>query len=527
MPVLAVCLDAADRKMTFDWARAGELPTLAHLMDVGATAELRSPALHLPESVWPTVSTGCWPGKHGHYNFRVIRPNSYAQVPAPGRSYRRSIWELVAERGRRAVLVDVPYAGPLGDERVIQVGGWGLRGVVFPNSWPPDLLGDSIARHGRYPRWLWEDFDRSLRAERRHLRESVRVAGARTGLVRQMLDEHEWDLAVVPYWEVHSGAHAFHRYVDPGHLHHDADRAADLGDALLKIYKRIDQGLGELIAELPSDTELVVFSPYGLRPNSNGRMILPRVLEGLGYTVPRPAPPIARIAHFARAKLPWSVRRHVNARLSGAARMRMTERMFADSVDWSRTRAVAESEFGHGWIRINLQGREPQGTVEPGAAYERLCDEIAGELLALVDAETEKPAITEVVRTRELLDGPHVDELPDLLLRWTPDLVVRAARHPRLGVIEEDLRDLPKTEHTGEGFMVAAGPQIRRGAELRGATIVDLAPTLLYLLGLPIPDEMDGRVLEELIDPGTLEARPARREQIPWEDERWAPRRAA
>jgi predicted AlkP superfamily phosphohydrolase/phosphomutase len=315
--------------------------------------------------------------------------------------------------------------------------------------------------------------------------------------------------------------------VDPSHLHYDPDRAQDLGDALLKVYKQIDQGLAELIAALPSDTEVVAFSPYGLRPNSNGRMILPRVLEGLGYTVPRPAPPVARAAHFARATLPWSIRRHVNARLSDATRMRMTERMFADSVDWSRTRAVAESEFGHGWIRINLRGREPQGTVEPGADYERLCEEIAGELLSLVDAESEEPAITEVVRTRELLDGPHVDELPDLLLLWKPDRVLRAARHPRLGLIEEDMRDLPKTEHTAEGFMIAAGPQIRSGVELSGAGIVDLAPTLLYLLGLPTPEEMDGRVLDQLIDPETLERRPVRTEPIPWEDERWAAREAA
>jgi predicted AlkP superfamily phosphohydrolase/phosphomutase len=349
---------------------------------------------------------------------------------------------------------------------------------------------------------------------------------ARTGLLGELLEEHEWDLALAPYWESHSAAHIFHRYVDPGHLHNDSGRARELGDALLQIYRKIDQDLGNLLAGLPTETEVVVFSPYGLRPNSTGRMILPRVLEGLGYTVPRPAPPLARGAHLARRVFPWSVRRHVNALLSGETRARVTELMFADSVDWDRTRAVAESEYGHGWIRINLRGREPRGTVQPGADYERLCDEIAAELLALVEVESEEPAILEVLRTRELLDGPHVDELPDLLLRWTPDRVVRAARHPRLGVIEEDLRDMPKTEHTGEGFMIAAGPQIRRGARVE-CDIVDIAPTLLHLLGAPTPEEMDGRVLEGMIDPEALRARPARTEQIPWEDERWPPGEAA
>jgi hypothetical protein len=77
------------------------------------------------------------------------------------------------------------------------------------------------------------------------------------------------------------------------------------------------------------------------------------------------------------------------------------------------------------------------------------------------------------------------------------------------------------TEHTGEGFLIARGPSIRAGSQVDGAQLVDLAPTLLYLLDAPTPDEMDGRVLEELIDPGLLASRPAAREPIAWEDERW------
>lgn len=423
-------------------------------------------------------------------------------------------------------MVDIPYAQVLGDERVTQLSGWGMRGQMELQISPPELLEDAVALHGEYPGWLSEDFDRSLRSERRHLRESLRMVDAKTGVLEQMLSDHRWDLAVVVYWEAHNAAHMFHRYSDPSHLHHDPARAGEFGDALLQVYRRLDRGIGKLLAGASADTEVVVFSQYGLRSCTNGREIVPRLLERLGYTVPRFAPPLARAANAARSLFPWSIRRHVNARLSPEAKARMTERMFADSIDWRRTRAVVESEFGHAWIRVNLRGREPEGTVEKGSEYEALCDEIARELLSVVEPESGEPAITAVLRTRDLVDGPNVDELPDLLVRFTDDRMVTAVRHPRAGLVEEDLRDLPKTEHTGDGFLIAAGPQIRRGGRAEG-DIVDIAPTLLHLMGLPAPDEMDGEAIEGLIDPDALAERPPRREPIPWRAERWAEPEAA
>ena len=79
--------------------------------------------------------------------------------------------------------------------------------------------------------------------------------------------------------------------------------------------------------------------------------------------------------------------------------------VWEESVDWTTTRAWAEGEPGWGYVRINVRGREPQGTVDP-ADYRALCDEIAGELMKLVNADTDEPAIDEVAAPR----GPHRPE---------------------------------------------------------------------------------------------------------------------
>lgn len=523
MSVLAVSLDSTDHRLVSDWIAAGELPVLAALLERGSRAGLDSPGDLMPESVWPTLATGCNPGSHGHYNFRCIMPGTYEQVHAPGRSYRRSFWELLAERGRRVLLFDVPYADILGDDRVTQVLGWGQRGAIFRGSWPQGLIEELNARHGAHANWLDEGYDRSLRAERRFLDTALAMTERRTEAMLDLLDRTEWDVAVLDLWEVHNACHIFHRFTEPSHHAYDARRARVLGDALLKTYRAADDSLGALIEAAGPDADVIAFSSQGLRENTNGIELLPRLLERLGYQVPKPTTPTARFAHLARSTLPISIRRHVNRRLPIEVRMRLMARMWSDGIDWPRTRAVAESEHGHGWIRINLRGREPGGIVEPGAEYRVLWDELAADLRALRNDETGEPAVAEIMHPTDILEGDRTGELPDMLIRWSDDSYLWAARHPRIGVIREDRGDQIATEHTGAGYAIAAGPQIARGAEIQGE-LMDLAPTILHLSGCPIPEQMEGEPLTGLFAPGTDAAAAPRREPIDWSDERWAPR---
>jgi predicted AlkP superfamily phosphohydrolase/phosphomutase len=525
--VLAIAMDAVDAQLALRWAGEGRLPTLAGLMAKGSTVRLRSPADHFPEAVWPTINSGCLPGKHGLYNWRCVRPGTQAMVYAPPRTYRQPFWRLLREggvppgQGYRLLIVDVRKGAPLRDDRVTEVIGWGERAATLRESWPRELYGELVRRYGRYPRWLDNDFDRSCRSERRHLQTLEEKIPVRTALLSQLLRERPWDFCLTSYWEPHNAGHVFHRYLLPESWTYDERRAEYFGDALESVYRLVDEGIGQLIDVVPDATDVVVFSGYGFRPNSNGRELLPRVLTALGYQVPNAPPRSSWLLHTARAAFPLSVRSRVNRRLSVEARERVMTRMWVEATDWTRTRAVAEAEWGQGWVRLNLRGREPLGTVEPGPEYDALCEEISDELRSLTNAETGAPAVAEVARTDAVFDGPHVGDLPDLVVRWNPDGLLRAVRHPRLGVFHEDLRHLPRSEHTGEGFLVAAGPSVRAGATAEGH-VADIAPTLLELMHAAIPDDMDGRPLTEIISPGVLAAHPARRERIEWSDHPWA-----
>jgi predicted AlkP superfamily phosphohydrolase/phosphomutase len=218
----------------------------------------------------------------------------------------------------------------------------------------------------------------------------------------------------------------------------------------------------------------------------------------MGHLVPGRPPGAARPVHALRAALPWSVRFRLHQRLSPEQRDRAMQALWLQQTDWAHTRAFSQPEPGHGWIRLNVEGREPEGLVAPGPEARALEDEIAEELRLLTNADTGEPAVAQVLRRDDLGPGARAGDLPDLVLRFPQGSLLRRVHHPRLGVWEEDLRDVPYTEHSGEGFLVAAGRGIRPGASSDGVA-EDVPATLLALTGVEPPSEMAGTPLASIL----------------------------
>ena len=165
---------------------------------------------------------------------------------------------------------------------------------------------------------------------------------------------------------------------------------------------------------------------------------------------------------------------------------------------------------------INLQGREPQGIVPPGAAYEDLRDEVIDRLQACRDLATGEPVANAVYRREQVYYGPEVERAPDLIIDWNYRIVCSGYRSPlpdgRELIISRGADLVERRNVTGDhhpdGILLLAGPGIRAGQEVHGARIADIAPTLLYLLDLPVPEAMDGQVLSQALDPALLAGRP-------------------
>jgi predicted AlkP superfamily phosphohydrolase/phosphomutase len=301
---------------------------------------------------------------------------------------------------------------------------------------------------------------------------------------------------------------------------------SDLGDTILKFHQLLDQTLAEILARIDDDTSLVVMSDHGSCPLESYFLVM-NWLEDTGFLHMKGATrsPLKRalggmgleargvVQTLRRAGLGW-VPRLVPSRLKAQVPLaRASFARIAPHIDWAGTRVYCPSAPGSG-LRVNLRGREAQGTVAP-EDYDRVCEDVRARLLAIVDPKTGRRVVRAVHRREEIYAGPYVDNAPDLLVETTDPYCLIEGMGPA-AIVPSGQNDGERTgNHLREGIFLVAGAAARRGVALPTLDICDVAPTLLYLLDLPVQEDMDGAVAQAALTPAFLAARPVRTDQLP------------
>lgn len=342
----------------------------------------------------------------------------------------------------------------------------------------------------------------------------------RTRVALYLMEKYPTDVVMLYFNATDQVQHHFWHYHDPSHPFHDSEGAKKYGDAIYRIYKIIDDRMAALLGALPEETSVLVLSDHGGGPVSTREVYLNRFLERLG------------LLHRERTESsPWSPRtwmewgiRKADATLRAVltptqktklakwipgARGKLESFLSFGGIDWSRTRAYAsEISASSPNIWINLKGRQPHGTVEPGPEYETLLGEVERALLALKDSESGEALIPAVYRKEAIYSGAALQEAPDLTLAWWEGKGFLAKPSFPCGsdapVTCRTKEMIPGADwsgnHTLWGISILHGGPFKQDQVLKDARIIDLAPTLLALLGIPIPDDMDGKVLEEAFE---------------------------
>lgn len=161
---------------------------------------------------------------------------------------------------------------------------------------------------------------------------------------------------------------------------------------------------------------------------------------------------------------------------------------------WSQMQAFALPSYSEGYIRINLKGREPEGIVEP-EDYDTVCGDLTHLLYDLRDARSGKPMVQNVIRTRQSV-GDRDPRLPDadLVVIWQEDIATDTVDTTLLGRIGP-IPHCRTGSHRARGFLMAKGEGIEPNSTLATGHALDLAPTLLQLMGAEIPSYMEGKSL--------------------------------
>ena len=225
-----------------------------------------------------------------------------------------------------------------------------------------------------------------------------------------LLERTRWDLFFASYAEPHQAGHLLWHLCDPSHLEHDPDAAEDVRGGIREIYKAVDEGIGDLLEGLPAETTVLVFTPHGMRPQNGRAEPTEAILERGGWLVHGAGPGKTGVRTWllrtawrtARRLLPEQARTAVARRVP---RETWLPGMQLADVDWTATRAFPVPHEHVSYVRVNLSGREPQGSVEAGA-LDDVCAEIAEAVHELVDLDTGAPAVAEVVLTEKSIGEP-------------------------------------------------------------------------------------------------------------------------
>jgi predicted AlkP superfamily phosphohydrolase/phosphomutase len=482
--VAVIGLDGGEPDLCLRWMREGRLPSLAALSERGAFMPLRSATPPATFPAWTSCVTGVNPGRHGVFDFTRLRPARYG-LEFVNQTYRRApaLWNAVSQAGGRAGVLGVPGTYPPEPVNGLMVSGFDSPVAasldptfVYPRERYPDVAG-----------WRFADFQENRVGPGWHEMALGRLLAKiddKAAIAERLLKREAFDFFMAVFSESDTVSHHFWLFHDP----ESPRRREGPADAIRLVYERLDAAVGRLV-EAAGDALALVVSDHGFGGTGTGVVHLNNWLAERGWL---------RFSGGGGSMLKAAALRFVPGRLQGAVFRRFRKaagRAEAASrfggIDWAHTRAYSEELNYFPSVRINLQGREGQGTVAPGD-YGRVCDDLCAELEAW-------PWVQKAWRREELYHGPYVEEAPDIVLEmaledgYSVSCLRRrggpAFRRMRPGEYVGAREKGMSGSHRPDGILAVSEP-VTAGA----ASIEDVAPTVLAAMGLPGPD-MDGTPL--------------------------------
>ncbi len=430
-------LDGVGVPLVRDLVARGLMPAFCELIARGTLAEMRSSIPTISSVSWTNFTTGRNPGKHGIYGFTDVKPGTLTLFfPNFAHVKSETLWDVAGRAGKRSIVLNIPGTYPARPLNGMLVSGFvavNLERAVSPPELLPKLKADGYKIDVDY-----------LNADQRpdaFFADMEATLQARRRVYLRLIREEAWDLFVGVITECDRLHHYFYsHYVDP---------QAPLHGRFLDFYRRLDDVLGELVAALPADVPLFVVADHGhtlihreFYPNAWLRQ------QGLlGVTKDPP---------------------------KGIADMDPASKVFV---------------LDPGRVYVHRQGRFPLGTVGPAEADD-LLGRVREGLLALHDDSPGAPSggrpVPRVFTRDELYRGPHVAEAPDLVVHFADGYDPKGA----LAKTEVFGRSVLTGMHTYADSLFYVN---RPGVPVDDLDIMDLAPTILRLLGVDVPADMDGR----------------------------------
>jgi predicted AlkP superfamily phosphohydrolase/phosphomutase len=517
--VLVIGLDAAESTLLERWSAEGRLPSISALAAGGAVWRLDNPLETLPGAVWPEIETGRSCGKMAQY----FHPDQIHTGEGRLRPVRREeidtaqyYWSIASRAGCRVAVIDPSHAVASGSLNGVELMQWGAHDRVYGlAAHLPGEYSRLLVRHGEYPVFSCDTYRPDRRGAERLLADLVRGIERKRALLLDVLHGEDWDLFSCELSESHCVGHHFWHFHDVSDADHDSRAPRHLRKAISRVYAGLDETVAALIAAAGGKCTTLVFASHGMGPIVGGYLLLWEVLVRLGLGSDRGAARGSVLRRFQyalkdRVPLPWVPLAQEVAGVAPIRHVLEHAGCAAFPLESPHTRAAPLPNNRVGAVRLNLKGREPYGCVEPGREAEDLIRELRTELLALEHPERGEPIVKRVVTAREVFGDNHHPGVPDLMVVFRTDLGrLEACRSARVGLVRAPVRNarINRTgDHTVESRLWMIGPNVAAGGAVRQGNVLDIAPTVLDLLGVSHVEGLDGRPLGQRLPPSPMQA---------------------
>jgi len=439
--------------LTDEWL--AQMPNLRSLVGRGLSGPMRSSDPPITVPAWTCMLSSKNPGQLGFYGFRNRKPGEYdgMWIANSAAVKAQRLWDILSSRGKRCAVFNVPQTYPVKPVNGILISSFLTPSTESEYTYPAQLKADIDRAAGGY----MIDCENFRTDDKAGLLEQIyHITDKRFAVAKYLWEREAWDFFMMVYMGSDRIHHGFWKFHDPQHRKFPPGNPFE--NAIRDYYKHLDEQLGEIIDMAGEDAAIMIVSDHGAKRMEGSFNINDWLIEEglLTLNVPLDGPP----------------------------------KFSADLVDWPRTIAWAWGGY-YSRVFVNVQGREPQGTVAPGE-YESVRDDLIKRLTWIRD-EQGRVMDTQALRPQDLFSGPYVQEAPDLFV-YLDDLYWRAGQ----GLGNDDLHSFD-TEigpddavHDYDGIFVLALPGEQRGERLPGLQLMDVAPTALKLLGVEIPPDFEG-----------------------------------
>ena len=426
-------LDGVGLPLVRELVDRGVMPRLGAFMSSGSAAPMRSTIPTISSVSWAGFLTGNNPGRHGIFGFTDINRSEFKQYfPNFGSLKGDTVFDLLGRQGKRSVVVNVPGTYPAREMEGVLVSGFvaiKLEKAVHP----PAMLG----RLEKLGYRIDVDYVRANERPEEFFNDLFETLAIRRKLLVELARDEVWDLFIGVITETDRLHHYF--------WHVWEDEASPYHQRFIDFYGEIDEAIGLLLDALEGVPTIVLADHGHMLIESE---VYPNVLlKELGMLSYRNQPP-RTVADIAPA-----------------------------------TRAFV---LDPGRVYLNLRGRYPTGTVDPGDADAVLADIEAA--MCGIEHEGKRP-VSKVYRRDELYSGAHLADAPDMVMHFGPGFDIKGSMRADALFGRSALTGM----HTYDDALFAAS---RPGMDLADLAITDVAPTLLEALGLAGAGEMDGRPRE-------------------------------